>query len=70
MEGDRAGLGMLLKGAGVLLPDLTLHQTNLEVAYLVPLTWGYVGYSVVYSMMYVGVCLALSVLIFSRRDFV
>lgn len=65
-----APLSALLRGAGVVLPDLTLHRTDREVAYLLTLNWDYLGYVTLYSLSYAAIVLILASVIFSRRDFV
>ena len=63
-------LATLIKGMGVVIPDLTLYRADIEVAYTIPLNWSFVAYTCTYSLAYTGVCLILAILIFSRRDFV
>jgi len=67
---DQETLAMLIKSLGVVIPDLVLLRTDLEVAYEISLSWSYVGYSVAYSALYALICIALASFIFSRRDFV
>jgi hypothetical protein len=63
-------LRLVMPVAEILLPDLTLGRADLEVAYLIPLHWSYVGYAAGYDLCYAGVALLLASLIFARRDFV
>jgi hypothetical protein len=63
-------LGTLLKVFGVVIPDLTLHRADLQLAQLIPLHWDYVGYTMGYTITYAAAVVILSCLIFSRRDFV
>jgi ABC-type transport system involved in multi-copper enzyme maturation permease subunit len=63
-------LGAVLKAVGVILPDLTLHRADLQLAYLTPLHWGYVSYTMGYSLLYASVVIVLSCVIFHDRDFV
>jgi ABC-type transport system involved in multi-copper enzyme maturation permease subunit len=60
----------LLRAIGVVIPNLSLHRADLEVAYLIPLNWSYVGYTCAYSIFYAAILVVLSSIIFSRRDFV
>jgi len=60
----------LLRAVGVVIPDLSLHRADIEIAYLVPLNWSYVAFTCSYSFFYAAVLVVLSSLIFSRRDFV
>lgn len=63
-------LKVLTPIVGVLIPDLTLGRADLEVAYLIPLTWSYVGYTALYDLAYAAVVLVIASVIFARRDFV
>jgi ABC-type transport system involved in multi-copper enzyme maturation permease subunit len=63
-------LGGLIKGLGVVIPDLTLHRYDHQLAYLVPMHWDYMGYTLLYTAAYIMVTVILSCVIFSRRDFI
>ena len=60
----------IIRAFGVVVPDLSLHRADLEVAYLVPLNWSYVAYVCAYSTLYAAIVVVLACVIFSRRDFV
>ncbi|HWN71650.1 MAG TPA: ABC transporter permease subunit [Haliangium sp.] len=64
-----------LRGALYLVPDLHLFSisgSTVEGAYVSVhdnfVTWGYVGTSVAYGLLYITTLLVLAALIFSRRD--
>jgi ABC-type transport system involved in multi-copper enzyme maturation permease subunit len=60
----------LIRAVGVVVPDLSLHRADVQVAYLVSLNWSYVAYTVGYTAAYIAVLITLASVIFSRRDFV
>lgn len=60
----------LVRAIGVVIPDLTLHRADLQVAYLIKLNWAYIAYVGAYSLSYALIVIILSGVIFSRRDFV
>ncbi len=64
------GLGTLIEAVGIIIPDLTLHRADLQLAHLIPLHWDYMAYTTGYTVFYIAILLFLSCIIFSRRDFV
>ena len=60
----------IVRAVGVVVPDLSLHRADIQVAYLVSLNWSYVAYTVGYTIAYAAVLITLASVIFSRRDFV
>ncbi|MEL6182364.1 MAG: hypothetical protein AAFS10_25635, partial [Myxococcota bacterium] len=65
-----ASLQMLIETVGVVIPNLTLHRADKELAYEIPLNWLYVAFTCSYSLSYTVICLMVAILIFNRRDFV
>jgi ABC-type transport system involved in multi-copper enzyme maturation permease subunit len=51
------------------LPNLAPFDVKLQVVHAQPVPFGYVGLSLGYAGLYVGMMLLLATLIFSRRDF-
>ncbi len=60
----------VVQAFGVIVPDLSLHRADLQIAYLVPLSWSYVTYTCLYSVLYSAIVVLLASAIFTRRDFV
>lgn len=60
----------VIRVVGVIVPDLSLHRADMQVAYLISLNWSYVAYTVAYTGAYAAVLIVLAGMIFSRRDFV
>ncbi len=51
------------------LPNLAPFDVKAQVVHAQPVPFGYIGLSVGYAGLYVGMLLLLATLIFSRRDF-
>lgn len=60
----RPVLGLIAR----LLPDLSRFDIKAEVAHHLPVTWGYTFVTVAYGASYICFALAVSCIIFSRRD--
>lgn len=71
-------LAGLLKGIARIVPNLRLFFSSGSVdltgrhvsVHGTFVEWGYVGWAAGYALLYIGLILALSVVLFSRRDFV
>jgi ABC-type transport system involved in multi-copper enzyme maturation permease subunit len=51
-------------------PDLRAFDVSREILLEIPVTWEYVGQSLLYAGCYVLVLLVIAAAAFSRRDFV
>jgi hypothetical protein len=51
------------------LPNLAPFDVKMQVVHAQPVPFGYIGLSVGYAGLYVGMLLLLATMIFSRRDF-
>ena len=51
------------------LPNLAAFDVKAQVVHGEPVTWGFIGLSFGYAVVYVSAVLTLAMLIFSRRDF-
>ena len=59
----------LARGVYHVLPDFSAFDVKTEVVHGLPVTSGYAGATAAYGLAYIAGLLAVSVLIFSRRDF-
>lgn len=59
----------LARGLYHLLPDLSAFDVKTRVVHGLPVSAGYVGWTVGYGLAYIAALLLASMLIFSRRDF-
>lgn len=50
------------------LPDLTRFDIKAQVAHQMPVTWTYLGVSVLYGLVYVAFAMTAACLIFRKRD--
>jgi Cu-processing system permease protein len=66
---DSAPAIWLARGVYHVIPDFSAFDVKTEVVHGLPVTAGYVGATVAYGLAYIAGLLAVSVLIFSRRDF-
>jgi Cu-processing system permease protein len=66
---DSPPLVWLARGLYYALPNLAPFDVKTQVVHAQPVPFGYIGLSVGYAGLYVGMLLLLAMLIFSRRDF-
>jgi Cu-processing system permease protein len=66
---DSQPLVWLAKVLYYALPNLAPFDVKAQVVHAQPVPFGYIGLSVGYAGLYVGMLLLLAMLIFSRRDF-
>ena len=66
---DAAPAVWLARAVYHVVPDFSAFDVKTEVVHGLPVTSGYVGATAAYGLAYITGLLALSVLIFSRRDF-
>jgi len=59
----------LVRGLSWALPNLAQFDVRADVVHGLPVAFGYIGLAYAYAAMYVAMLLAVSVLIFARRDF-
>jgi ABC-type transport system involved in multi-copper enzyme maturation permease subunit len=59
----------LARGLSWALPNLAQFDVRADVVHGVPVAAGYMGLACLYAVVYVAMLLAISVLVFSRRDF-
>jgi len=60
---------LIAEGAVAIFPDLSIFNVGKELILRIPITWEYVGSSLLYGGCYCLFFLALAGLIFQRRDF-
>jgi ABC-type transport system involved in multi-copper enzyme maturation permease subunit len=65
---DNPLLIRFLDGVAWVLPNLAAFDLKTTAAYGLPVDGGYIGWTALYGVTYIGVCLALSGLIFQRRE--
>jgi Cu-processing system permease protein len=66
---DSAPAIWLARGVYHVIPDFSAFDVKTEVVHGLPVTAGYVGATAAYGLAYIAGLLAVSVVIFSRRDF-
>jgi Cu-processing system permease protein len=66
---DSRPMAWLAKVLYYTLPNLAPFDVKAQVVHAQPVAYGYIGLSVGYAGLYVGMLLLLATLIFSRRDF-
>jgi ABC-type transport system involved in multi-copper enzyme maturation permease subunit len=66
---DSQPMAWLAKVLYYALPNLAPFDVKAQVVHAQPVPFGYIGLSVGYAGLYVGMLLLLATLIFSRRDF-
>jgi ABC-type transport system involved in multi-copper enzyme maturation permease subunit len=66
---DSPAAGRLARALSWSLPNLAQFDVKAEIVHGQPVPLGAVALSLVYAVLYTGMLLALSMLIFSRRDF-
>ena len=59
----------LARGVYHIIPDFSAFDVKTEVVHGLPVAGGYIGMTFLYGCAYIAALLAVSVLIFSRRDF-
>ena len=66
---DSPAAARLARGLSWALPNLAQFDVRADVLHGLPVSFGYMGLASLYAAVYVAMLLAISVLIFSRRDF-
>jgi ABC-type transport system involved in multi-copper enzyme maturation permease subunit len=66
---DSKLVSIVTRGLYWLLPNLAPFDVKNQVVHGLPVPLGYIAMTVAYGAAYIGVLLAMAVLIFSRRDF-
>lgn len=65
---DNPLLVRFLDGVAWVLPNLAAFDLKTAAAYGLPVDGGYIAWTALYGVTYIGVCLALAGLIFQRRE--
>jgi len=60
---------LVARGLYWILPNLAPFDVKMQVVHAQPVPAGYIAMSLAYAMAYIGILLAMAVMIFSRRDF-
>jgi ABC-type transport system involved in multi-copper enzyme maturation permease subunit len=66
---DSEAVASLARGLYHLLPDLSAFDVKTAVVHGFPVPAGYIGLTIGYGLLYIGVLLIAATIIFSRRDF-
>jgi ABC-type transport system involved in multi-copper enzyme maturation permease subunit len=66
---DSPAAARLARGLYWVLPNLAQFDIKSDVVHGVPVHIGYIGMTVAYAAVYIAMLLAISMLVFSRRDF-
>jgi ABC-type transport system involved in multi-copper enzyme maturation permease subunit len=66
---DSKLVSIVTRGLYWLLPNLAPFDVKNQVVHALPVPLGYIAMTMAYGAAYIGVLLAMAVLIFSRRDF-
>ena len=66
---DSRAVGWLARALYYLLPNLAPFDVKSDVVHAQPVPAGYIGLTIGYGVVYIGVMLTLAAWIFSRRDF-
>jgi ABC-type transport system involved in multi-copper enzyme maturation permease subunit len=66
---DSKLVSIVTRGLYWLLPNLAPFDVKNQVVHALPVPFGYIAMTMAYGAAYIGVLLAMAVLIFSRRDF-
>jgi Cu-processing system permease protein len=66
---DSPGAARIARALYWLLPNLAQFDVKTDVVHGVRVPAGYIAFSTAYALLYIATLLAMSVLVFSRRDF-
>jgi ABC-type transport system involved in multi-copper enzyme maturation permease subunit len=66
---DSRAATLTARGLYWILPNLAPFDVKTQVVHAQPVAAGYVAMSIAYGMAYIGILLAMAVMVFSRRDF-
>ena len=66
---DSKLVSIVTRGMYWLLPNLAPFDVKNQVVHALPVPLGYMALTIAYGAAYIGVLLAMAVLVFSRRDF-
>ncbi len=65
---DNAGLQAVVKTVSWIFPNLAAFDLKTTAAYGLPVDAGYLVWTALYAVSYIGVCLATGMLIFQKRE--